>query len=107
MADTYRKATPEEIAAAEAAEAEWPQIQDNLAEIEAAAREQSFSGQLRRAIHGIHKRRIPLTVFLRESGLSLDRMGSFLAGREMLTGEEIDRVVGALKLTLVAEDSTP
>ncbi len=76
------------------------EIAVSFARCEAAAAEATFSGFLRRAMHGAGK---PITLLERESGVSGQRLVEFLEGRGELDSREIDHIMAALGNTLVAE----
>jgi hypothetical protein len=105
---TMRTLTPEESARmkelAEKVEAERPLIDEKFRRMELAAEEATFSGQLRRAIHGIHQRGLSLPEFLARTGMTWETLERFLLGEAPLPSDAIERIAEVLNLELqVAE----
>src|SRR5882762_3179173 len=69
-----------------------------------AMKEKTFSGRLRRAIHGFP--RSPMRI-AEAAGISWDDLDDFLTGEKPLPSDAIDRLVTAVKLKLLAVKATP
>lgn len=106
---TMRTLTPEESARlkelAEKTEAERPLIDEKFRRIELAAAETTFSGQLRRAIHGIHRHGLSLPEFLSRSDMTWDVLERFLLGEAPLPSDAIERIADVLNLELQVAES--
>lgn len=74
------------------------QIEGDFAACEAAAREPSFSGFVRRSVHRTGS---PLTQIAEETGISVQRLANFLRGRGNLDNLELDRLLDALGIELL------
>ena len=74
---------------------------DNLAD--EAMKEKTFSGRLRRAVHGF-----PLSPMkiAENAGISWEELDDFLTGEKTLPSDAIDRLVKAVKLKLPAVKAT-
>lgn len=89
---------------AAAVDAERPEINARLDRLRAAAEEDSFSGELRRAIHAFprtHHQFLP--ALLEQTGISQSELRMFLLGEGALSSYAIDRLVAVLKLHLHPE----
>ncbi len=87
--------------AAVAIEGERPDINARVDRLRAAAEEDSFSGELRRAIHAFprtHHQFLP--ALLEQTGIAQTELRSFLLGEGALSSFAIDRLVAVLKLHL-------
>ncbi|HUQ70217.1 MAG TPA: hypothetical protein VM165_11870 [Planctomycetaceae bacterium] len=98
--------TPDQLeawqAAVAAAEAERPKTEDYFRRAEKAAMEPTFSGELRRAIHGIHSRQMLLPTLLERAQIDWATLEPFMTGDGSLPSEAIDRLADALGLHLQA-----
>ncbi|MBX3449153.1 MAG: hypothetical protein KF777_06310 [Planctomycetaceae bacterium] len=107
---TMRTLTPEESARmkelAEKVEAERPLIDEKFRRMELAAEEATFSGQLRRAIHGIHQRGLSLPEFLAQTGMTWEALERFLLAESPLPSDAIERIAEVLNLELQVADAT-
>lgn len=74
------------------------QIEGDFAACEAAAREPSFSGFVRRSVH---RAGLPLTHVAEQTGISAPRLANFLRGRGSLDNLEIDRLLNVLGIELL------
>jgi hypothetical protein len=106
MARIMREFTPAEREAwlRSVAEAESPEAR---AESEAyfrlakaAAAEPTFSGELRRAIHGVHQRRMFLETLLERANVDWATLEPFMIGEAPLPSDVIDRLATVLGLHL-------
>lgn len=84
-------------------EAEYPQLEERFRIAEAASAEDSFSGELRRAIYSIHRRGISLPRLLREADVDWPTLDAFLHGEGSLPSDVIDRLTRLLNLRLQEE----
>jgi hypothetical protein len=117
MARLFREFTPAERAAWQraVAEVESPEARAQSHEYfrlaEAAAAEPTFSGELRRAIHGVHRQEMFLDMLMERAKVDWDTLRPFLIGEASLPSEVIDRLVDVLGLHLQAvtadEESAP
>lgn len=96
-----RELTKEELAAIEA---EWPQIVEDTKEMETAAADSGFSGQLRRAIHGTNRRGVLLPQLMERANVDWDVLGPFLRGQAPLPSDAIDRLIEAMGVSLVFQE---
>lgn len=86
------------------ARAEIPGYEESFRLAEAAAREPSFAGWLRRRVRGCAEK--PLPVLLRETpGITSIEMGDFLTGRGELSLSQIDELCRALRLEFPLEQA--
>lgn len=86
---------------AAAIDAERPDINARLDRLREAAEEESFSGELRRAIHAFprtHHQFLP--ALIQQAGMTQDELRMFLLGEGALSSFAIDRLVAVLKLHL-------
>jgi hypothetical protein len=88
-----------EAAVAEA-ESEVPETLEYFRKATAAAAEETFSGELRRAIHHVHDRQMTLDALLAAAGIPWDALEPFMVGEASLPSDVIDRLAGALGLHL-------
>jgi DNA-binding phage protein len=94
--DERKGFTPEEMKAKiAAAEEELPALEASLRRAAVAAREDSFSGALRRAVQA-NKRHLPAVA--REAGLNRAELSGFLDGTSTLTTAQVDALVKTLSL---------
>lgn len=111
MARIYREFTSEEREAwlRSVAEAESPEERAASDEYfrlaEAAVAEPTFSGELRRAIHGVHQRRMFFTTLLERAQVDWETLRPFMIGESTLPSDVIDRLVGVLGLHLETADA--
>jgi hypothetical protein len=93
----YHRFTPEERArweqARDAAVALEPILTQKLRRLREAAREVTFSGALRRAIHAHPK---PLPIIASEAGVDARHLDEFLTGDRTLRSDTIDRLTQIL-----------
>ena len=85
-------------------ESERPEIDARLDRLRAAAEEDTFSGELRRAIHAFprtHHQFIP--ALCTQTRLTSEELRDFLLGEAVLPSNAIDRLVAVLKLHLKPE----
>lgn len=68
-----------------------------------AAKEQTLSGELRRAIH---RSETPLSELARQAGTTPRHLDEFLTGEETLQTDVVDRLVDVLQLTLAGTAET-
>jgi hypothetical protein len=108
MARIIREFTPAEAQAWRQAVAEV-ESPENRAEMDeyfrlanAAADEPTFSGELRRAILGVHERRMFLSTLAERAQVDWDTLRAFLIGEAELPSGVIDRLVDVLGLHLQA-----
>ncbi len=97
MTDEERQEWERQVAAIEA---EWPAMEMRMDQQQTAASEDSFSGELRRAIRGMHRRGISLPRLLREAQTDWATLDPFLHGEGVLSSTVIDRLVKVLGLHL-------
>jgi hypothetical protein len=71
----------------------------------AAAAEPTFSGELRRAIHSIHQRRMFLDTLLERAQVDWATLRPFMIGEAPLPSDVIDRLVNVLGLHLQTVDA--
>ena len=111
MARIYREFTPAEREAwlRSVAEAESPEERAESDEYfrlaEAAAAEPTFSGELRRAIHGVHQRRMFVTTLLERAQIDWETLRPFMIGEATLPSDVIDRLVNVLGLHLESTET--
>lgn len=74
------------------------QIEGDFAACEAAAREPSFSGFVRRSVH---RAGLPLTQIEEQTGIPARRLADFLRGRGSLDNLELDRLLDTLGIELL------
>ena len=79
-----------------------PQIESAFADCEAAAREASFSGFVRRSIH---QAALPLSLIAERSQIGKQRLADFLRGRGTLESLELDRLLEILGVELVTSSN--
>lgn len=85
-------------------EGERADINARLERLRAAAEEETFSGELRRAIHAYPQAQHQfLPALLQQTGISSMELRSFLLGEGALSSFAIDRLVAVLKLHLQPE----
>lgn len=93
----FRQFTPEERARWEQARDETIALRPQLAEkgrrLREAARESTFSGALRTAIHQDKK---PLDLIAASAGIPVEQLDEFLTGDRTLRNDTIDRLVQVL-----------
>lgn len=82
------------------AASEREQAADQLRRMDSACAEQSFRGELRRAIRAARRGSRP-RLFDQELGLDPVQIDRFLAAEEDLPLEVVERLIGALELHLV------
>ncbi len=87
-------------------EGEWPELEKRFDLADAAAAEESFSGELRRAIHGTLQQGISLPRLFREAQVDWPTLDPFLHGEGELSSAVIDRLVKVLGLHLQATPVT-
>lgn len=97
MTDEERAEWERQIAAIEA---EWPEIEARMDLQQVAAVEDSFSGELRRAIRNMHRRGISLPRLFKEAQVDWPTLDPFLHGEGELTTAVIDRLCKVLGLHL-------
>ncbi|MDP1799690.1 MAG: helix-turn-helix transcriptional regulator [Planctomycetaceae bacterium] len=73
------------------------QIEADFAKSEAAAAEDTFSGFLRRCVHGSGK---TISMLVIETDVSRDRLSHFLRGEGVLDSAEIDRLLAILGVNI-------
>jgi hypothetical protein len=81
-------------------EAEYPLMAKRFDIAEIASAEDSFSGDLRRAVYAIHGRGISLPRLLREVNVDWPTLNAFLHGEGLLSNDVIDRLTRFLGLHL-------
>jgi hypothetical protein len=74
-------------------ESERPQVDAEMDAIHKAGVEDTFSGQVRRAIHAS---KLSLSEICEASGISLEVMGEFLMGKAALSSDDLDRLLPRL-----------
>lgn len=108
MARIMKEFTPAEREAwrRSVAEAESPEARAESNEYfrlaEAAAAEPTFSGELRRAIHSVHQRRIFLDTLLERANVDWATLRPFMIGEAPLPTDVVDRLASVLGLHLQA-----
>lgn len=116
MTRIVREFTEQERAAWQqsVAEAESPAERAEMDEYcrlaDAAANEATFSGELRRAIRGVHQQQMFLSTLLERACVDWATLRPFMVGEATLPSDVIDRLVDVLELhlrTAAAENSGP
>ncbi|MBA4031169.1 MAG: hypothetical protein C0478_09820 [Planctomyces sp.] len=75
------------------------EIEDQMARVHAAAKEESFSGDLRRRIHAAHPKML-LHHFEEAAGITGDELVDFLEGTGQLTTAQVDAICAKLGVKL-------
>lgn len=103
--------TPEERAhwqqAVEHAQAERGESDEYLRLASVAAAEETFSGELRRAIHDLHGQQMFLPTLLERAQIDWPTLRAFLIGEATLPSDAIDRLIQVLGLHLHSVGTGP
>lgn len=75
------------------------EIETTIAKSDAAAAEDSFSGFVRRCVRGHGK---PVSLIATDSGVDVQRLARFLHGEGVLDTSEVDRLLAALNVEILA-----